>query len=338
MQYFPDQDSKRYLENEITPLIEYIEENTLALKGEVLRVHKRFLNDDEEIENGHSRLLDLFRVVYAVNPSEAILKQVEENPEVFKQLGEQVLASLHNPVESFIDFDLVIEATGGAKKMRLMGPSGVAAINELNLKNQAPFYYEKEIFSKFKIADQKTIILVGEGPYSELALMKLTNWLFQKPDHRLYWIRHSTSDVSALHLQKVSEKEFLKETKNFEEKIRQWRELDDFIKVKTPAPPEPMKKLMIYSGFNITSVDKLLDQPGVFITIESPDFRKNKSADTDLKTFSADAVLISQGFFNKSILKDGMREHEPGYYELDDLYKIPEIEKDILNYFSKENQ
>ncbi len=130
--HFPDLDLKRFWENEITPMIEYIEEEKLSLKGEVLRVHKRFLQDDEELESGRSRMTDLFRVVYSVNPADSILKQVEENPEIFKQLGPEVLKSLHIPVESFIDFDLVIEATGAGKHLRMMGPGGVFALNENN--------------------------------------------------------------------------------------------------------------------------------------------------------------------------------------------------------------
>lgn len=335
LEYFPDLDLKRYWENEIVPLIEYIEAENIAIKGEVLRVHKRFLSDNEEVGEERTRLADLFRVVYSVNPTESILKQVAENPEIFKQLGEEVLKSLHVPVESFIDFDLVIEASGSGKQLRMMGPGGVLALNENNLKNNAPFFYEKEIFSKFSEAGLKSLVLVGEGPLSEMTLMKLTPWLFAEEDRRLYWIRSATADISSLHIAKVSNKAFEKDKKKFEDKIREWRALDDFVKAKIPEPQEPIKKLTIYSGFNVTAVDKLLDQNEIFVTIESPDFRKARSIDLDLKTLSVDAVLVSQGYFPHSLLKQGMRDNEPGFYQMDSIEALDEIEKNIMTFFSK---
>ena len=335
LEYFPDLDLKRYWENEILPLIEYIETENLAMKGEVLRVHKRFLNDDEDVGDDHTRLTDLFRVVYSVNPSESILKQVEENPEIFKQLGEDVLKSLHIPVESFIDCDLVIEATGAGKKLRMMGPGGVLALNENNLKDNSPFYYEKEIFKNFSEVGKKSLVLVGEGPLAELTLMKLTPWLFAEAERTLVWVRHNTSDISALHIAKVSDKAFEKQKIVFEEKLREWRDLDDFVKVKIPPPVEPLRKLTIYSGFNVTSVDKLLDKNEIFVTIESPEFRKNKNSEIELKTLSVDAVLVSQGYFSHSLLKNGMRENEPGYYQIDTIDLLEDIEKNIMTFFSK---
>jgi hypothetical protein len=337
LEHFPDLDLKRYWENEIVPLIEYVEENGIALKGEVLRIHKRFLSDDEIIDNERTRLADLFRVVYSVNPADAILKQVEENPEIFKQLGEEVVKSLHLPVESYIDFDLVIEATGSGKKLRMMGPGGVPALNENNLKNNSPFYYEKEIFSKFSEKGLKSLVLIGEGPLAELTLMKLTPWLFAEDDRRLYWIRHTTTDITGLHIVKVSNKTFEKQKVVFENKLREWRDLDDFVKVKIPQPLEPVKKMTIYSGFNVTSVDKLLDQNQIFVTIESPEFRKDRSEQLELKTLPVDAVLVSQGYFPESVLKIGMAAIEPGYYQMDSISNLDEIEKEIMTFFSRAN-
>ena len=102
---YPETKSYEKCWNEdLIPLIEHLEERKITKVGDVLRVHKRFLHRDEVVLN-RSRLVDLFRVIYTTNPKESILKQVEENPEVFKQLGEEVLNSLHEPVESFEDFD-----------------------------------------------------------------------------------------------------------------------------------------------------------------------------------------------------------------------------------------
>ena len=165
LEHFPEmeinfQNNKKSLntiwKEDLVPAIKELEKNNLTKAGEVQRVHKRFLHKNETIMN-HSRLHDLFRVVYSVNPKEAILKQLEENPEMFKQLGEQVVNSLHMPVESFQDFDIVIEARGRGKSAHAMGPSEAYALNENNIKATAPIFYEKEMLDSFNIEGKKIL-------------------------------------------------------------------------------------------------------------------------------------------------------------------------------------
>src|SRR5690606_16440004 len=74
----------------------------------VNRIHKARLTKDQSLPGGRSRLSDMFRVVVSENPKGGVLKQVDENPEVFQKLGDDVLRSLHEPVETFHDVDLVI--------------------------------------------------------------------------------------------------------------------------------------------------------------------------------------------------------------------------------------
>lgn len=341
---------KKFWEEDLTSLIEFVEEHGLTKAGEVLRVHKRFLHHNEEVQ-GRSRLADLFRVIYSINPKDSILKQVEENPEIFKQLGENVLNSLHEPVESFEDFDLVIEATGFGKSEYKMGPAGTFALNEKNLSGQSHFYYGKEFFKKFDQFDEtiKTIALIGDDLSAELALAKLQDWLFKNSTHRLQWIRHSP--ISKLHLK--DELDFLlkraeglyEEAKvKFENELRQWRDLEDYIKAKIPAPVEPLKKIEIFDGYNVTSVDKLLDRNGIFLTIESPDFRGHVKNLSDLRTLAVDLVVVENGVDERDSLGTNLTKEEPGYYIIHTnslklaMGQILEIEKDIMNFFSKSDQ
>ena len=74
---------KSFWDENLTQAISELEEKHLTRAGEVLRVHKRFLHPHENISN-KTRLHDLFRVIFSVNPKDAILKQLEENPEMFK--------------------------------------------------------------------------------------------------------------------------------------------------------------------------------------------------------------------------------------------------------------
>ena len=98
---------KSLWQNHLVSVIESLEKKNLTKAGEVLRVHKRFLSKSESISK-HTRLHDLFRVIYSVNPKEAILKQLEENPEMFKQLG---IVGKHD-VDRFLP-ERALEAVGG---------------------------------------------------------------------------------------------------------------------------------------------------------------------------------------------------------------------------------
>lgn len=356
LKHFPDMEIhfhgerkslKQFWEKDLIPAIEYIEERHLTKAGEVLRVHKRFLHNDERIY-GKSRLHDLFRVIFSVNPKEAILKQLEENPEMFNQLGDQVVNSLHMPVESFEDFDLVIDARGMGRSPMPMGAANASALNEKNLKGSAALFYQKAIFD-CPLEEKKSLVLVGNTDMAALALLKCREWLFERHDHSLCWVTHNeitksfhsdwlTSEVNKL-LQDVKV-QFENEKGVFETKIRQWRDLEDYIKVKVPKPIEPESKLKIYQGYDVTSVDRLLDREGVFATIESPDFRDYAQMN-DLKTLPADAIFIGNGVIDSSLFEAGEKINEPGYYILkgedltSGLSQIKKIEENILSFFSR---
>lgn len=338
---------KSFWNESLVPAITSIEERQLTKAGEVLRVHKRFLHK-EEIIYGKSRLHDLFRVIYSVNPKEAILKQLEENPEIFKQLGEQVVNSLHMPVESFEDFDIVIDARGMGRVPMPMGAANASALNEKNIKSTAALFYQQEIFN-CSLEDKKSIVLVGNTDVAGLALLKSKEWLFSHPGNNLTWVTHTeahkpfhnewlTTEVQKLI--KSSHDHFEKQKEVFETKLREWRDLDDHVKVKVPKPLMPLAKLQIYQGYDVTSVDRLLDRPGVFATIESPDFREFAPAN-DLKTLPADAIWVGCGVIEASLFEAGEKADEPGHYLIrgDDLAaglaQIKKIEENILSYFSR---
>jgi len=332
---------------DLVPAIEYIEQRNLTKAGEVLRVHKRFLHN-EEVIYGKSRLYDLFRVVFSVNPKEAILKQLEENPEMFKQLGDQVVNSLHMPVESFEDFDIVIDARGEGREPMPMGAANACALNEKNLRGTAAIYYEKAIFD-CSLENKKSVVLVGHSDSAALALLKCKEWLFAKPEHTLSWVTH-TDYTNPFHHEWLDGEvakfiqdvkiHFEKEKEIFEKKIHEWRDLEDYVKVKVPKPVEPEAKLRIFQGYDVTSVDRLLDREGVFTTIESPDFRDNAPVN-DLKTLPADAIFVGCGSIETSLFESGVRADEPGHYILNGAtlascqHQIQKIEEDILSFFSR---
>lgn len=332
----------------IVPAVIELEKYELTKQGDVLRVHKRFLHKDETIE-GKSRLYDLFRVIYSLNPKDTILKQMEETPDLFKDLGADVINSLHKPVESFADFDIVIEATGFGKEVMPAGAGNSFALNEFNLQDSSVLYYQNDIFTKLDLTGKKSIILVGEGAQLKLALLKFKNWLLEAPGRELHWVTYDKSDkpcgISWLD-QKTSE--FLSEIEvrfeqsklEFEKKIHEWRDLEDYVKVKVPKPLEPTPLLVQHIGFDVTSVDRLLDRDGVFATIESPDFRAHSNKPQEMMTLAGDALCIARGVKDVS-LGQGFHTVEPGYYILNSkdldtaVTDIKKIEENVLNYFKK---
>lgn len=340
---------KEFWNEDLVPAISLLESHNITRAGEVLRVHKRFLHPGESIAE-KSRLHDLFRVIYSVNPREAILKQLEENPEMFKQLGEQVVNSLHTPVESFEDFDLVIDARGRGLPALPMGPSNAPALNEENIKETAPLFYEKEIFTKLSFEGKNQLILVGDDDSAVLALLKCQDWLYAKPGHSLVWItptparnqRHNSwLNKKLIELLDFSKTQFDLDKVEFEKKMYEWRDLEDYIRAKIPQPNEPIAKINIFQGYEVTSVDRLLDREGVFATFESPDFRDYVLTPNDLKTLPADAILVGCGVDKMRAFARGMNDEEPGFYRLDardineGVEKIKAIEHQILSFFSR---
>jgi hypothetical protein len=340
---------KEFWENDLVKAIISLEENHLTRAGEVLRVHKRFLHPTESISD-RSRLHDLFRVIYSVNPKDAILRQLEENPEMFKQLGEQVIHSLHAPVESFEDFDIVIEARGLGGEATPMGASKTWALNEKNLKDVAPLLYEKQIFTNLNFEGKKELVLVGDSDSSILALLKCRDWLFSNAQHTLSWvtptlarnIRKNSWLNSKLHqLLNETDAQFENEKIIFEKKMHEWRDLEDYVKVKIPKPIEPRPKIIVFQGYNVTSVDRLLDREGVFATIESPDFRIHACVLNDLKTIPSETIMVACGVENDEEFRKGLNIDEPGYYRLnadnidESKLMIKQIEQKILSFFSR---
>lgn len=335
---------KKFVQTELVDLVKQIEANQISRQGDVLRVHKRFLHRGEFI-NGKSRLHDLFRVVFSLNPQESILKQVEENPEIFEKLGKDVLESLHRPVESFEDFDVVIEATGLGKKPRPMGAGGDLALNENNFQGSGLIAYQQEFFS---LENKKSIVLVGEGREAKVAILNLKDWLQSSSQHRLHWVtrdrlsldHHDPLDFHCHQLFKTVDENFEREKIDFEKKMRDWRDLEDYVRVKVPTPIEPQAKILFYEGYDVTSVDRLLDREGVFATIESPEFRQVVGLE-NLNTLAADIIWVARGVDQNETLGRQLEIDEPGFFritapDLDSgMAQIREIESNLMTYFKK---
>lgn len=349
--------AEEYWENYLVPLVERSDLFSHAKTAEVVRIHKRFLSQKEVIE-GRSRLLDLFRVVFTLDPKESILKQVAENPETFEQLGQEVLNSLHETVEGFHDFDLVIDARGKFYSTNPMGASNTYALNEKRLNDEKIVFYGADFLKKSPdFSHAKNIVLVGSGETIALSLLKLKDWFIKNLNVRLYIFTDEKLPFSSITNPWLQNelKTFFDETSagyendklEFERRIRAWRDLEDYEKVKVAKPTEPVNRMQLFNGYSVVAMDKLLDRDGVFVTAETVDFRQDfqnlSEADT-LKTVPADFIIVGKGYRlqSRDEVSEGLMLNEPGYFDLRGLslntgiQQIHEIEKVVMAFFQRQ--
>jgi hypothetical protein len=367
-----------YFNDYLSPLVKKGNSNIVIKPGQVQRVHKRFLSLDEEVP-GKSRLHDLFRVVFSTDPETNILKQVEDNPEVFEKLGKEVLNSLNEAVESFDDFDLVIDATGTFSNANPLGPSRSPALNEQRIKSSSNIFYGRDCLESYEktISSSKHIVLVGTGALSALLLCELDLWLEEDKTRTVTLVSTElrpfeglleSKECNTLSLLSVDvlKKYYAKleeDRRVYESDLFKWRDLDPHVRVKTPEPKIPVSQLNIIPASNVTALDKLLDQEGLFATLESNSFRKSSNESEEyINTLACDTIFVCTGHsknyelvkglriddeFSSGLAKETTGAHsEPGFFTLGStvdrksslvkgLSQIPEIEKEIMKFFSR---
>ncbi len=329
-------------EEHLLPLIQKVQSEVRIRPARALRAHKRFLSHAETIP-GRTRLLDMFRVVFVTDASESIREQMQENPEAFKETlekyGPEFLQSLKSPIESFEDFDLVLDCRGPFQKATPMGPAGTWALNEASLFQDAEVrkrvvYGLRELLDWEAPEDAHHVMILGDDPTAAVALVKLWAWAQERPERHLTVASTLSSLPQGPGLEQVLKEEnevWALRVADFEKKIAQWKELEPHVQAKIPRPAEPVRKLDFLPGHNATALDRLIDRPGLFVTLERPDFR----GEAALVTLGPDAIVVATGHRPEKDFSQGVREVEPGYYTLSSAGDIPAVEKDILSYFSR---
>lgn len=357
---------KEYLESKKDqfPPLDFSEKFQGEIKfKKVKRIQKRFLSRDEMVE-GKSRLIDLFRIVYQGQYSKEIEAQQENNREFFEKLGPHIVESLKTTLEGFIDVDLVIDTTGPYALNKKMGPGGTPAINEELISSSQCYYGIEQFIKNFdKITKAKKIAFVAGHPEALIALLSLEQSIFEQnqecfiitPENNLGNLSRDDYFLKEGLTKFMAREELLWDQKTFshQEQIFKWRDLEDYEKAKIPFPELPNKQFEIFNNCNITSIDKLLDQEQFYLTLERPSFRGEEL----LKTIGVDMVCVFNGHSpdknnlyaelkpswdfgdNQKVLPP--QDKEIGLYSIlcQDKAKVEssllEIEKDILKYFGK---
>lgn len=325
-------------------LIEQLHKTVLVRPAAAKRVHKRYLALDEVIPE-RTRLHDLFRVVFDLDPEQEIQYQKENNPEVFSQLDEAVLKSLKKTIENYDDFDIVIDAREKYEFPCPMGPSNSWALNEEEFTEDINYGIKDFLHSKDKILAAKNLLLVGTGQTACFFLAQLKDWLSNEQNHLFIVTNESFPFQKLLEDEHTHTHErqfihdFLEERKKrwdaqveeFELKLRSWRNLESYEQAKIPRPSEPSPQVQILKSSNVMAIDRLSDREGLFITIESPSFRGSEES---LRVINVDHALVATGYEKTDHLTKGLLDNEPGFYSMPDL-NLEQIERDIMQYFSK---
>lgn len=344
-------------DNYYSPLISFLGKEGVLHQREVLRVQKRFLEKDEAIEN-HTRLYDLFRITYGLNPSGLVDEQLKENPELKEKLTEDILQSLKNQVESFEDFDLVFDCRGDFQRPIPIGSGGHFALNEKSIAEFGSIHYGLPSSKGLEeLTKNKVLTLVGSGVGAALTFLSLEEWL--KEEGNILNIISSEKNLFSKVLKSENFHETLKTRLRTlisehmetwrqnclatEKELHKWRDLPLHEKNKIPQPQFPEPKLRLFEGYSISSVDRLIDRDGLFLTLEIPQWRDSDKK--ELVTVAQDQVIAVVGYRPDHHFNESLAQEEPGYFTFfkgkhhqipkPSLELLPLVKSEVFKYFSR---
>jgi hypothetical protein len=293
----------QYFSSYFFPLLKFLKDQECVIEGEVISVSKRYLSLGEKPSN-QDRFSDLFRVLYSKNPKIYLDQLENENPQIFNQLSEPFKQSLGSELELFDDFDIVFESVDFYQTEKSLSPGG-SILGERRLREDL-IHYDYSV--PLPLNDQKEILLTGSGAPLALALKELSAWLFESSSRRVFlvtteakvfdphWIDWNSSFKNEIaDILMRSEKDYLEQMKKYENNLDEWMNLESYMKAKIPMPELPIPQIVIFSGHQVMSVDKLIDQARFFVSVEKPYFRESiiqkENSQRDLKTLGVDLVV-----------------------------------------------
>jgi hypothetical protein len=306
-----------------------------AIPHQVLRVQKSFLRGDEQVPD-RSRMADTFRVVYALDPEKSLQDWKDS------KLPEEALASLKTSLEAYQEVDIVIDTRPYAGHGFLHGAA--PAVGELTAGPGGVFYGPQTAQEGWL-----QVALVGSGTAFSKQLGLLSDWLFEDDKRFIHLVdTHQKIDWTGVEkLKSRCDSWFQERQDEFQVKLKEWQELDDFVKVKVPKPREPQAKLVDWSSHSVVSVDKLIDRPQYFLSIERPHFSAPQQQNPSCQTLAVDAIISLVDHCSEdlapSLLLVGetgpLFAREPGFYRLLPESELQEqlaaITDDVMRFFRK---
>ncbi len=300
----------------------------------VKRIHKARIKPHDSKPNGRTRLSDMFRIVVSENPQQGVLKQVDENQEVFNKLGDEVLASLQEPVESFHDVDLVVCCFDELNVQPGLSSSGAQALNESRAQQ---FIIDYNNWWQVKPKLGHTLIVGDEDQVLNFA---------SKLENSMSYLHLPREDKPSRSFEVALNKSHTKWNEDkelFQKKMHEWRDLEDYVKVKVPKPVEPKARIHQIKDASIVALDHLIDRDGLFVSLE-------QHIDEDIMTINVDQVINArspkwdyarlQGLaIEPSQNLKTINESEPGFYCFESgndkkvKQQVEHTLKDIMRWF-----
>jgi hypothetical protein len=349
-------------EQYLKPLVELLSSQQKVRPHQVVSISKRYLAPSETPQK-RTRFLDLFRVLFQVNPQEFIKEQELTNPEAFERLSQELIDSLQTNLEMYEDFDLVLDLRRSTH-VQSLSVTGRALGESRVSKEQLKYGFDAldlalEIHKDAQ--DMRELALVGSEPLAAQIVLTLGEWLKDQRS-RLFIVSEeawpfqkfleSGEPDSVRRLNEVFDfmnAEFQQDVNEFHRKLREWQDLDDFVQAKIQKPVEPIPRLVFFSGHNATAVDQLIDKRRLFLTLEKPDFREGlrqpENNPLELKTIGADRILVANKMMKPKV-DVHLALNEVGYFECElnlpnisaawkqDLERLKGIEYEIFKLFS----
>jgi len=307
---------------EIFSLNEYLNYNNV-INGKIKWIQKSYLSENEIPENATSRFSDSFRIFYEKNSVDESL--YPEN------LSKEMQDSLRRPLEFYIDVDVVICCSRLINEMGL-GHWGAPIMGEDQWRKNLLIKTQKNS-NNFLDTTLNEIAFLGQSDEVLEMLLRSKDWLFlkrnEKNEKRIFWI-FSELDITA------NSKKYLKElltevdiqlrlkSQKFHLELKKWNELEDYEKVKIPKPDQPISSLVIFAGHEILSIDQLMGDSKVYLSLDLPKFRKPliqlENSIPNLKTISVDELFYAKTryYFSQNFcpVKKFMGDNEIGFYNV----------------------
>jgi len=328
-------------------------------------VTKAHLHPNEQVGE-RSRMCDLFRITTVMNAQSVIKEQMQNNQNLFGNLKPEVVESLMSEQDSFEDFDVVIDTTLFEGQVEYMH-GATPVMGEARLKHFPGLYYGMqgcEVLHSPLAEEMREIAIVGSNDLAALMLNKVIDQLEHKLD-RIFVITREEDPFKSLAEGPVKQQNILnvakelnrfkQQTQVFEQKYREWLELESYMQAKVPRPTEPIPNLVFFAGHSVIAIDRLIDRDRFYLTCEIPEFRKaqlqKENAELPLKTVGVDAIFVADGlsanqnlyrslrttFWNESVLP---LQPEDGFYSLGFKSlqsQLSQIEANLMTFFSRKD-
>ncbi len=339
----------------LAALWEHLAREGVSIKpNRAKRVHKRFLGPGEAPLEA-SRFFDLFRVVYSLRADAQMRELERDNPEMAQtikgSLSQKDWQALSAEAEGFEDFDAVFEATGNYQAPNSAGPGTSLALNEAYVAKEGGLTYGLNALEKiWNLCQSENLkgdyVIVGSGELAAMGFYQLASKLSADSTLTLVTtelepfenLKRDNHPIITLLEPKLIEEAgaFEAAAREYERALHEYRALEPHVRAKTTEPSAPKRRLRLWAGANITSLDRLSDRAEIFVTTELPAFRfEPKKEGERMMTIACKELFVLSGHEKTELYSI---DNDVGYYRLENFKDIEESFARLLENFSRAAQ